>query len=115
MTHESYLEPKSFIEGVHTDTQPTSDINKEKPSSLEDLKTLTDLLQFIPSEYHKAITDADQRARKAFDTAASKDKKEPRQLIEFVKSHYGVTHEKKKGIIYYKFEGLGSEKLIQYL
>src|SRR5207302_853351 len=69
------------------------EINKQDTdilSPLDNIKTLPELLELIPPEYHKTITRANERAEKAFDTAKNRERKEPKELVDFVNKYYNI-------------------------
>lgn len=83
---------------VHIDKQ-------HKLSPLENVKTLPELLELIPSsEDQKTVRDAVDRARKAFKDAAKRKKKEPKALVEFVKESYTVEPDEGGWSITYEFK-----------
>jgi hypothetical protein len=79
------------------------DTNGEKPSPIDYIKTLGDSLLFIPQEHHTLIKNADERAKKAFHTAATKERRKPEDLRKFGETHYNVDPHKAKNRALYFF------------
>jgi len=88
-TREASEIPKVYIE-----KQSNTDITEKKAFSLNDIKTIKDLLEFIPDKYHKAVIAADKRAKKAIYISANKEKRDPKKLVEFVEKYYNVNSDK---------------------
>lgn len=92
----SQVSQQPDIGKVYIEKQRDTDLNERERSPLDTIKTLEELLVFIPPEHHRTIIEADQRAKKAFNIAANKERKEPRELVNFVNEHYTVEFNEKK-------------------
>ncbi|HEY4032975.1 MAG TPA: hypothetical protein VGL94_03310 [Ktedonobacteraceae bacterium] len=77
------------------------DISEKKPSPLDNIKELKELLKYIPSKYHDVVNKAYTRGNNA--ETKKTEKKEPRELASFVDAYYNVDTNKKGESVTFEF------------